>query len=118
MKLHRPVLLPILLVALACGEGDPPTGPLRQLTPCADPAPLLGSPDERLPDSYIVVFDGGTNATAVTARLEQTHGFTAKYVYTSVLQGFAADMPRETMQAVRCEPEVRFVEHDAVGQLF
>ena len=118
MNLHRPVLLPILLLALACGGGDSPTGPLRQLTPCADPAPLLGSPDARLPDRYIVVFDEGTNATAVTARLERDHGFTAKYIYTSALQGFAGDMPRETMQAVRCEPEVRFVEHDAVAQLF
>ena len=118
MKLQRSAFIPILLAALACGEGDTPFDPDRQLATCDDPAPLYGSRDERVPDRYAVVFDESASAAVVTARLERTYGFTAEYVYAHALQGFAAELPVATMQAIRCEPEVRFVEHDAWVQLY
>jgi aqualysin 1 len=82
--------------------------------PCPAPAPLLAAPRDPVAGSYIVVFkDEVTDSLARTAELERHHGFTATYRYSSALKGFAARLPADTVAALRCEPDVDYLEEDA-----
>lgn len=84
--------------------------------PCPTPAPLLTAPRDPVPGSYIVVFkDTVTNSLARTVELEQRHGFTATYRYSSVLLGFAARLATDTVAALRCEPDVAYIQEDALA---
>ncbi|HEX2079982.1 MAG TPA: protease inhibitor I9 family protein [Longimicrobium sp.] len=107
-----------LLLALAACSGSI-TGGAPELdrgiaAQCVRPAPLHGTPDPRTAGSYIVVFHDGTPSAAVTARLAGKYGFEPKHVYEHALRGFAATLSDDVVAGIRCEPEVRFVEHDAV----
>jgi hypothetical protein len=35
-------------------------------------------------------------------------------VYTAALQGFSAELTREVVAAVRCEPTVHYIEYDGL----
>jgi peptidase inhibitor I9 len=50
---------------------------------------------------------------ARATELEQRHGFTATYRYSSAIKGFAARLPANTVAALRCEPDVAYIEEDA-----
>ena len=116
MDFRIPVVAAFVLVA-ACGEGGGRiVEPLHEVvTPsCTSPARLLGYPDPRLPDSYLVAFHAGTDAAATAAALEQKYGFRAKSVWTSAIQGFAATLTSNIVAGLRCEPAVDLVEYDAV----
>ena len=80
---------------------------------CADPAPLTGTFDPQAPD-YIVLFHDGVDPAAETARLEAAYEFTARHVYTVVLDGFSAMLDDDVRDLLRCEPTVKSVSHDAV----
>lgn len=118
MKAHTLALTAALLTLSACGDGGAVGLEESRLnvlpTSCSDPAPLLGTPDSRVADSYIVVFDDSTDSAARTAELEEKYGFTAQYVYEHALEGFAAVLSAETVAAIRCEADVKYIEHDAV----
>jgi len=90
---------------VACAS---PSGPS-----CADPAPLTGTFDPRVPD-YFVVFHDGVDSAAETARLEQAYGFTASRVLTGALNGFTANLNDDLRDSLRCEPTVQYVSHDAL----
>ena len=106
-------VLPVLLAACA-SDGSTPLESRSLLAPaCEQPAPLLGAADAGLPDSYIVVFTSAVNdAAAATDDLARRYGFMPKYVYDSALDGFAAMLPADVLESVRCEPLVDYVEHD------
>lgn len=118
MKL-RTIALAAAVVALpGCWEGGllgPDDSRLNVLPPsCTDPAPLLGTPDSRVADSYIVVYDDSTDSRVRTEALQEKYGFTAQYVYEHAIKGFAAVLSAETVAAIRCEPDVSYIELDAV----
>jgi hypothetical protein len=80
------------------------------------PAPLHGVADPGTP-SYIVVFVDGTAPDAVVDALAAEHGFTPKHVFRNALQGFAAELTAEALDAVRRHPAVKYVEHDAPARV-
>ncbi len=104
-------------IVAACGDtGGRIVDPRANVvTPaCAQPAPLLGQPDSRVADSYIVVYRGDVDVQATTERLEQRYAFTATHVYTSAIKGFSASFPAEVLAGIRCEAVVAYTEHDQV----
>ena len=118
------------LVFLACGSGssptdpgtDEPADPSRVVEPaCDDPAPLEGSYDPDAP-GYIVVFEpsvAAADARATAEALAAEYGFTVDRVYESALVGFfTPDATPEMVAGLRCEPQVRRVEHNAPVQAF
>jgi subtilisin family serine protease len=103
-------VLAILLVA-ACADQDP--------TPLTAPeagAPLLSaSPSARtVPDRYIVVLKAGADAPGLAERTARAHTGTVHYVYQHALNGFAATLPPQALEALRHNPQVDFIEADQV----
>jgi hypothetical protein len=114
--------LAVVAAALAaCSET--PTGatrPLDEITvaaSCAQPAPLSGTPDPRTGGTYVVVYHDSTDSPATTARLARKYGFTPRFVYQYALTGFAAPLTDAQVAGIRCEPETRYVQHDAVARV-
>lgn len=111
----RGPVLSIMLVWLgiaACADSEPRSEPPSD-PPCSDPAPLDGTFDARAP-GYVVTFHAGVDTPAEVARLEESYGFTAQYVFTEALQGFAATFDANVRDMMRCEPSVAVVQHDGV----
>jgi hypothetical protein len=77
----------------------------------ADPAPLLGSASAAAP-GYIVVYQDGTDADAVTDTLAAEHGFAPTHVFRHALLGFSAALGDDAVEAIRRHPAVKYVEHD------
>ncbi len=89
--------------------------------PGQDPSHFLRHGPDRIANQYIVVFDedaAGAEADddAVWARAEQkVHGKgRVLHAYGHALVGFAAEMSEEDAIALSEDPDVRFVEEDAV----
>lgn len=92
----------------ACADSEPPSE-----HPCSDPAPLHGTFDARAP-GYVVAFQAGVDTQAEVARIEEIYGFTAQYVFTEALQGFAATFDANVRDMMRCEPSVASVQYNGV----
>lgn len=92
----------------ACQSALAPTTPR-----CPSPAPLLGQYDSRAP-GYTVVYNASIDADAETTRLAIKYGFTPRHVWSTVLKGFAAALPAETVAALRCEPSILRVSYEQV----
>jgi len=77
-------------------------------------APLLGqdSPDA-LAGRYIVVFKDGVGPAAVDAALARLEG-RVLFRYGAALQGFAAELPDQAVEALRRNPHVAYIEVDSV----
>ncbi|ADO74826.1 S8 family peptidase [Stigmatella aurantiaca] len=76
-------------------------------------APLVLAPaGTAVPGSYIVVTkqEGGLRRASLASRITPRHSY-------SVINGFAADLSAEQLAEVRKDPNVLFVEEDAVVQL-
>jgi subtilisin len=72
-------------------------------------------------ERYIVVLNGTvSDVPAVAASQAQTYGAQVAHVYTSALNGYAATIPANRVDALRADPNVRFVSPDgqveATGQ--
>lgn len=112
MNLPIRLALAALLAAGAAGCADNLLPPGDVPPACASPAPLLG--EKSTAPGYVVVFREGTDAVAVTRRLAEKHVFKPRHVYQYAIQGFSADMSGPALAGVRCEPQVRFVEHNGI----
>jgi hypothetical protein len=109
-------LLLALFLSVGCDNDSSPASPNEPIQPaCANPVPLSGKYDPRAP-GYIVVYHADVNAAQETTRLAALYAFTPRSVWTSALQGFAADLTPEVVAAVRCEATVDYVEYDALVQ--
>lgn len=80
------------------------------------PAPLHGPPSPAA-RGYIVVFHPGTDPDAVVDALAAAYGFAPKHVFRHALLGFAAELSDDALDAVRRDPAVHYVEHDAPVRL-
>ena len=103
-------VLAALLVA-ACADQDQ-----TLLTAPEAGAPLLSSaPSTRtVPDRYIVVLKAGADAPGLAQRTARAHAGTVHYVYQHALNGFAATLPPQAVEALRHNPQVDFIEPDQV----
>ena len=63
-----------------------------------------------------MVYKDGVEPVATTARLASKYNFTPSSVYAYALHGFAALLSAQTVSALRCEPEVAYVDEDAYAQ--
>jgi hypothetical protein len=75
-------------------------------------APLTGTFDPQAP-GFIVVFNDGTDVDAAVATLSAKYGFTSTRVYHSALAGFSALLSDRVVEALRCEPVVKYVSYNA-----
>jgi subtilisin family serine protease len=108
MPLNRGSSLAVLALAvLACAPETPTSSN-------ADLAPALATQSaDVLADRYIVVFRPGTaNADRLTT--DMARGGTVHFRYRTALQGFAATLPGAALEGIRRNPNVAFVESDAV----
>jgi hypothetical protein len=107
----------LLAMQAACG-GDL-TSPWRsvdKVPACADPTPLYGTFDPRVPQ-YIVILQPTPDVKPEVARLAAKYGFTTTTVWESGLQGFVAPITSDIVAGLRCETTVKYVSHDQVFTL-
>jgi subtilisin family serine protease len=99
----------------ACGDQSPTT---TVTAPDAasprGPAPLLAPAPEAktVPDRYIVVLKAGADAPGLAQRTAHAFGGKVHYVYQAALNGFAATLPPQAVEALRQNPQVDYIEHD------
>jgi subtilisin family serine protease len=68
---------------------------------------------DAIPGQYIVVLkDEAQNPQNVANEMAKTHGLSVEHVYTTVLKGFSATVPRAWLERVRSDPRVQFVSED------
>jgi subtilisin family serine protease len=75
------------------------------------------TPTDKIPDTYIVVFDEGAvgDPRAVANEHAQANGLRLKHVYRRAIEGYAAVFPNEqSRQRVENDPRVDYVEQDGV----
>ncbi|MFY0529635.1 protease inhibitor I9 family protein [Archangium gephyra] len=108
------------LVLTACGGGSAPANEEADarmalyVASCESPAPLHLSPGEKVPDSYIIVFDEALeDPFARIDQLEGKYGFTSDFRWKAALKGFSATLSPETVGALRCEPDVDYIDENA-----
>jgi subtilisin family serine protease len=64
-------------------------------------------------DDWIVVFQPGVaDAPGLARQLLDAHGGTLRFTYQHALQGFAATLPGQAVEAIRGNPNVAYVEAD------
>jgi subtilisin family serine protease len=94
----------------ACTDA-PPTTP--SATPDAAARPASARLDAR--DRYIVVFEDRVARPADQAReMVRAHGGTLHFTYEQAVRGFAATLTPQAAEALRRNPNVRYVEPDQV----
>jgi subtilisin family serine protease len=99
-------LVPLLALAAACSTDQP--------NPLAAPAAPAAAKAER----YIVVMKRGTfsgprnSISASISRVAGEQEVVPDFVYSTVVQGFAARLTEQQLAAVRADPRVDYVEAD------
>jgi hypothetical protein len=84
--------------------------------PCASPAPLRLAPGEKLPGSFIIVYDDSlAEVDARTTELADKYGFTTKYRWKTAIKGFSATLQPETVAALLCEEDVLYIEENGLA---
>ena len=97
MKISLLLTMVFVVAVSAVGHGQPPD---RRQT---------------LPGRYIVVFkDSVSDAPGLAHRLAASQGATPRFVYERALKGFAAALPEQAAEALARNPNVAYVEPDAV----
>src|SRR5688572_4837634 len=108
MKKFQVQLLTLCLLALTpqfvLGQEATPEGHIRKN-------------DGAISNSYIVVFNDGVPArrvAAFAAQLTREHGGKVGYTYEHALRGFSVEMSEAQAVALSRNPQVAYVEEDAV----
>ena len=69
---------------------------------------------QAIPDRYIVVFkDGVKNPKAETENMMRGLRGEVHFIYSTAIKGFAATLPGESLEALRRNPNVEYIEVDA-----
>ena len=80
-------------------------------------APFSAADDARAEGTYIVVYrDGIAHPGAETSSQAKRLGFDIDYRYRAALDGYAAELSADQLEAVRADPDVAFVGEDAVAE--
>ena len=112
-RIHPLFLLASIALVLAACSGEP----LATTTDGTEPAAieLAAQAGRPIADRYIVVFrDGVTRGPALAAQLVRAGGGELHFTYENALNGFAATLPAAAVEGIRRNPNVAYVEQDAV----
>ncbi len=124
---HAPTLrrfaqvLLLSAAAAACGTDgrELPTQQRAEPRASADGlAPLLSAGADSLSGRYIVVMNpGADDAAATAARDVAAHGGTVHHTYGAALDGFAATLTPDAVEALRRDPRVQYVAQDGMARI-
>ena len=107
-KLHIPLLLS--LAALAACSDQSPVDPGARVSPRSAPV-MAAAPGQGIDGSYIVVLKEGADPRSVAA----VAGVEPRFVYSAVLNGFAAELNQGQLNALQHNPNVEYLEQDQAG---
>jgi hypothetical protein len=112
-------LVVTLSLAATAAYSDSPTAVASDQASVDAVAPLLAAlPGQRILDRYIMVFrDDTQDAPGLAARLVATHGGKIHHTYRSALRGFAATLPPAAVEALRRNPQVKYVQEDGLSEI-
>ena len=94
------------LFLAACQDASDPVSMAR----APGEAPLLSAGARAVPGQYVVVVSDGADPRSVAA----VAGVQPRFVYTAAVNGFAAALNAGQLTALRANPNVSYVEEDAV----
>ena len=100
-------------VPTATYAASPPSASTPTATPQDTDPNLADLPSDVIPDRYIVVFEPGVaDPAGLAKKLVEDHKRRLRFVYTSALKGFAADLPDQAVEALEHNPNIAFIEPD------
>ncbi len=102
-----------LALVLAACSGEPMAG--APGAPGVEPLATEAQAGQPIPDRYIVVFrDGVAHGRALAARMVANAGGELHFTYEHAVNGFAATLPAQAIAGISRNPNVAYVEQDAV----
>ena len=102
------MLLAGALLFAGCGDSSQPAGPEL----------LAATRSGAAADRHIVVFrDDVTDVPGLARRLSSENGGTLHFTYEHALRGFAASLPAAALEGLRHNPQIAYIEPDAVVEL-
>ncbi len=107
--MRRPSTRPI---RVATAVGALATAALTALATTGPPAAAAAAGTSDALGRYIVVLDEGTDAASVAAEHANSLGVVTGHVYSSALDGYAAQMPAAVAGLVAADPRVAYVQVD------
>jgi len=110
-RLAMVVWMATLLAALAGCRVEMLSSP-SEMSSAGDEKVVIGQ-ENVIPGQYIVVFNEGTRGVPDLAnRLVAAHGGELRFTYQHAIQGFAARLPEQAIEALRQNPLVDYIEAD------
>jgi subtilisin family serine protease len=120
VRLARLLLLSAAVAVAACDAApDLPTQPATVRLP-GELAPLLSVSSEAIPGRYVVVMNPGAGAASAAATARQMaaeHGARVHFTYGAALEGFAATLSPAAVDALRRNPQVKYVAQDGMAHV-
>jgi len=119
MKRVLAVMVTALALAACSESSNPPSAPVAPQQIKVPLAPVFSKGDAAIPGDYIVVFKDDvvtgplSRASAVLANLVGT----PKFSYDAVLKGFAATLTPQALEKLRADPNVDYIEEDAIVEV-
>ena len=115
MKIHGFFIsLCLALTVIGCGNDSNNSSEGNGF--CDYPAPLNGTLDKNAP-GYIVVFKEAVETTAEVNRLIEKYEIEVGTIYGHALNGFFGTMSDITVELVRCESSVEYVNFNSTFEL-
>lgn len=115
--MHLP-LVGLLLVALAlsgCTDQMNTVSPTEGSESVTTPLFKAAPDQDRVPDSYIVVFkDEVRDVPAAASDMARAYGLSVGYMYQYTIKGYSAVIPAARLNAVRSDARVAYVEEDYI----
>lgn len=119
--MHLP-LVGLLLIALAlsgCTDQMNTVSPTEGSESVTTPLFKAVPDQDRVPDSYIVVFkDEVRDVPAAASDVARTYGARVGYVYQYALKGFSATVSSGRLTALQNDPRVAYVDPDYIAYTF
>ncbi len=105
--------LVVALVMVGCSDNQTPTSPRQENVPNESGKLKIVPEKSRILGAYIVVLkESPTNVWTTVEDMSRTHTMSVDRVYSSALQGFAAQMDDANLNALLGDPRIDYIEQD------